>query len=103
MITIDEQIVRRVAELMGVEVEPIPMQDKVILCKNWDAYDPITDDAQCFAVLLRMRLSGPVFIGKRSVTWSTRAKDTYIALPDKTDAACRRAIIECFVKGSENG
>jgi hypothetical protein len=100
----DLALVRRVAELMGILLDAETWRGRLVRYRDVTPYDPLTDDAQCFAVQMRMRRSGVVVIRANSdCAWirAERGVCDYSAA-DCSDAACRRAILECFVKGSES-
>jgi hypothetical protein len=107
----DLALVRRVAELMGIA-------HKVSACKyggefveildpknpgNGGEYNPLTNDAQCFAVLMRMREAGAVLLmQKDGCTWMREERGSHENAKDNTAESLRRAILECFVKGSKS-
>lgn len=100
----DLALVRRVAELMTYVVMKETGWGGHIYIRDAkygpQLYDPLTNAAQCFAVLMRMGERATVCIGKRGVSWHILPHPTGATCEDN-DGARRRAILECFVKGNE--
>jgi hypothetical protein len=97
----DLALVRRVAELMGIYLDAETWRGRLVHWRDVTPYDPLTDAAQCFDVLMRMREAGAVLLmQKDGCSWMREERGSHENAKDNTAESLRRAILECFVKGS---